>query len=459
VKESQLRKYIRKEVLRENFGGGVYMDASDLAAVWGSIVDAFDMVKVSFKDVLSSTTYAYDVFTAPNLQAIEEAHKDYEARKERIADEYAIAFRKVSENMGNDFRAAVFLMSPGYYLGSKIAMEGPAYYKAVVEYLRESGIYVKEDMQRYSHDSPHYAKMLARAQEDSLMGKTTQFGNNVEFKRFADRIIHKLDIKTGTSGANESVRSDLPIIVERGEKEQVKKSGAILAFEDLTKTLEELEPGKLIEASVAKDYLDLKKKEAEDYVGMINMHLQFIAEVTASKDIQQLQKAIKKMHGGAIKIEGLGDDEVKKIKAAASEIVKSAKSKGKTADIFKTAGMKPPREEKEQLHEDDPPETKQDKGYDSYLEQAAMKVAVMDAVRKFTLVFQDPEKAGEAGEKYIMQLQAVRKKFVDAYTSDISKGDIAILEKSPNGKKLISAMKKGKEAIENAGLLERSSSK
>lgn len=447
--ENQLRKYIRREILKE--GGGVYMDVSDLEAIWGSIVDAFEMVKVSFKDILSSSKYMFDVFTAPNLEEIEKAKTNYQARKERIADEYAATFSKISENMGSDFRAAVFLMAPNYYLGTKLTMQGPVYYKATVEYLREAGIEVKDEMQRYSQDAPHYEKMLARAQEDALMGRTTKYGSNADFADVSKRIIQRLNVKTGVASTSESVKSDLPIIVERDEM-RGKKSYSEFAFEGLSKQVESLDPKQIADPAGVKAYLDLKAKEAQDYAGMINMPLQFVVEAARAKDLKQLRETIKKMQGGAIKIEGLGPEEEKKIVAAAQDIVKTAKADGKTVDVFKAAGMSPPKQEKGQLHEEDPPAGNATTD-DSALEQAAQKVAVMNAIKNFALIFQDPRKAGEQGKNYLMQLDTVKRKFVESYTSDISKEEIEILKKTENGKKLIQTIEKGKRVIESAGLL------
>jgi hypothetical protein len=453
VTESQLRKYIRKEILKES--NGVYMDVSDLTAIWDSIVDAFEMVKVSFKGILSSTKYMFDVFTAPNLEEIEKAKTNYQARKERIADEYAAAFSKISDNMGADFRAATFIMAPNLYLGTRLVMQGPVYYKATVEYLRDAGIEVKDEMQRYSPDAPRYEKMLARAQEDALMGRTTKQGSNVDFTSLSKRIMQKLNTKTGVGGTTESLSTDLPIIVEAGGEEgkKEKKSYATTAFEGLSKQVMEMDPSEMVDPAGAKAYIDLKAKEAQDYVGMINMPLQFVVEAAKAKDLSQLQAVIKKMQGGAIKIEGLGPEEEKKIVAAAQEIVKSAKAEGKTADVFKAAGMPAPKEEKNQLNEEDPADKQGAVQADSALLQAAQKVAVMNAIKNFALIFQDPRKAGEPGKNYLLQLESVKKKFIEAYTSDVSDEDADVLKKTENGKKLLTTIEKGKKAIESAGLL------
>lgn len=451
--EQQLRKYIRKEILKES--GGVYMDASDLAAIWDSVVDAFEIVKVAFKDILSSTTYTIEVFTSPNLEAIEEAKKNFQARKERIADEYASAFGKISENMGADFRAAVFLMAPNYYLGTKLVLEGPAYYKGVVEYLRDAGIEVKDEMQRYSQEVPRYEKMLARAQEDSLMGRTTKYGSNVDFTSVSRRIIQKLNVKTGVAATTESVSGDLPIIVERAEER--KKTYAEVAFESLSKQIEEMDASKIVNPAGSKAYIEEKAKEARDYAGMINMPLQFVAEASQAKDVGQLRETIKKMKGGAIKIEGFGQEEEAKIVAAAQEIVKTAKADGKVAEVFKAAGMNPPKGEKDSLNEEDPPSATSTE--DKLLMQAAQKIATMNAIKKFVSIFQNPQSAGEEGKKYLMQLDAVKKKFVAAYTADFRKEDIEILKKTNEGRKLLETIEKGKRVIESAGLLGAGTSK
>ena len=466
MRESQLRSYIRKEILRES---GVYTTVADLEAIWSSVVDAFELVKVAFKDVLSSTAYVFDVFTAEDLEAIEKAKDNFQARKERIADEYAQAFSKVTENMGADFRAACFLMAPQYYLGSKVLLQGPIYYKDTVEYLRDAGLEVKTEPQRYAYSSTDYGKMLARAQEDSLMGRTTKHGSNADFASLSKSIMKRLNTKTGISTTpTESINHDLPIIVEKADGDKKKSSFAELAFEDLSKQLEGLDSDVFVDSAGVKKYLDLKTKEAEDYAGMINRPLQFVAEAAKAQDIAQLREAVKKMKGGAIKIDGLGPEEEKKIEAAAAELVKKAKENGNTEELFKAAGMKAPQAEKEIISEAEPTDAQSVKGQtpqsgnaktgspnpaDEQLKQAAYKVAVMNAIKNFAMTFQNPAKAGESGAKYLAQLESVKKKFIESYKSDISNEDMEILKKTENGKKLIETMNKGVKMIESAGLL------
>ena len=456
--EHQLRSYIRREILRES--GGVYLNASDLQAIWSSVVDAFEMAKVAFKDVLSSAAYTFDVFTAENLEEIEEAKKNFQARKERIADEYANAFGKIQENMGPDFRAAVFLMAPNYYIGTKFALEGPVAYKGMVEYLKDAGIEVKDEPQRYSPADDDYDRMLSRAQEDSLMGRTTKLGSNVDFSRLSKEITRSLNRKTGVSepsspSTSESLRNDLPIIVEKvtsvNEEEKPQHSEFIQkAMKRVEDAIKDAGPDVFVKAGGAEKMLKEVEDEYKGYVSLLNAHLAGVAELSKAQNLEQAKQALSKMGKGAIKIEGMGPEDEKKVEAAAAEMVKVAKEEGKTEELLKSANMKPLKPaagEKKPISEADvSPE-------DQHLMTAARKVAMQNAISKLVDTFTDPAKAGEDGKKYLAQLNSARQKFLQAFMSNVRKEDVEILKQSENGKKFLTVIQKGKSEISKAGLL------
>lgn len=450
--ETQLRSYIRKEILRES--GGVYLDASDLQAIWSSVVDAFEMAKVAFKDVLSSAVYTFDVFTAENLEEIEAAKKNFQARKERIADEYANAFSKIQENMGPDFRAAVFLMAPNYYIGTKFALEGPVAYKGMVEYLRDAGVEIKDEPQRYSPDADNYDRMLSRAQEDSLMGRTTKLGSNVDFGKISKDIIASLNKKTGVSGtASESRFSDLPIIVEESEKEGKKSPGSDFiqrAMKRVEDAIKEAGPEVFVKAGGAEKMLKEVEAEYKGYVSLLNAHLAGVAELSKAQNLEQAKQALSKMGKGAIKIEGIGPDDEKKVEAAAAEMVKVAKEEGKTEELLKSANMKPLKPTAGEKKPASEAEVSQE---DQHLLTAARKVAMQNAISKLVDTFTDPAKAGEDGKKYLAQLNSARQKFLQEFMKNVRKEDVEILKQSENGKKFLATIQKGKSEISKAGLL------
>ena len=85
--ESQLREYVRRELLREQLlkeNYGVYMSAKDLYDIFDRIKDVWEVTKVAIKDVLSATVYVYDVAVAANGEEIAEARSRFTTRKEKI---------------------------------------------------------------------------------------------------------------------------------------------------------------------------------------------------------------------------------------------------------------------------------------------------------------------------------------------------------------------------------------
>ena len=171
--EAKLRQYVRRELLREDYGA--YMSAQDLYDIFDSIKDVWEVTKVAIKDVLSAAVYVYDVAVAVNGEEIEKARNRYKVDKDKIIDEYAGALKSVQDRMGKDFHMVAFLAAPGPYLLAQTYDKGPQVTKDIVKFLAEAGMDFEMPGKSAKGDPEGTDTGIQQGAYDAIYGKKSNY--------------------------------------------------------------------------------------------------------------------------------------------------------------------------------------------------------------------------------------------------------------------------------------------
>jgi hypothetical protein len=438
VKEEDIRKYVRIEILRE--------DAIERDSFLGTLISAFDDVlkaaKLAFKDILNSTRFLIAVTFATDPETIKQLRESYRNKKEGIISDYQNFFGSLTESMGTDFQFLAYIVAPGPYLAAKVVLEGPGWASDVKAFLNEAGFDFEYPTRRGTDDGSEESKrqnQVTNMLQDQLRGAPMQIR---AFRDAQRKFIEDLDRRLGLTGTSESnaSRTGLPVIVEEKSSgiasisnEEFKQASKFLT-DSLAGFIEKIPAEKLVKPADMKKLIDLKRKTADEYASQLNAPLAFAAKAAKAKDLNELRELIKSQKTGAIRINGLGSETEKNVTDLTKKMIDKAKKEGKQADLLKSAGMQPSNTS------------------DEALTQAAGIVVTKKVIEDFVMTIKDPKSAGEDGKGFIESVESLRKQLIEQYTSDVTSEVRSILTKSKAGKEFLSVHDEGLRKINAAGL-------
>ena len=152
--EEQIRLWIRN-ILKEDrqsrdrpllleFGWS-YVTPEALADTWITpFANVFKAAKVAVKDVASSAKLNLDLLFTFDPDKMEEHHKDWASRKQKINAEYKEVMAPIEDALGTGDAALVgFMMNPAGYLGYRMVKGGAVGAAGVVNDLEEAGFDLK----------------------------------------------------------------------------------------------------------------------------------------------------------------------------------------------------------------------------------------------------------------------------------------------------------------------------
>ena len=437
MNEAKLREYVRRELLKEEYGA--FLTADDLYKVFDSIKDVWKVAKVAIKDVLSASVYVYDVAVAANGEEIAKAREKFTNRKQEIAGEYAGALQSVQERMGKDFHMVAFLAAPGPYLLAQAYDKGPQTAKDVVQFLAEAGM--KFEMPRRDvTGEPESAEAVAQqAMSDAILGKKTSY-TQANFTTRSQEIESALNkvfgVRPTTSEGVAGIRDLLR--EEKGSKslEDAMKGAQKELVKALEAALKDFDMSSVVDPADQKKMLDAKKAEAQEYVGILNAPTKFVVAIGKAKTMADVRKATEFLKGTPYKLEGIGPDEEKKIAEQAKQLAKDAREKKKVEEILKAAESK----------------ASPDKVTDEELYDASVVVLTKNAIEEIAKVFNDPDKAGEKGKKLVQEIEKYKGELLEAFMDDLTDKDLDLMAKSKSGRDLAEVIKAGAAAIKSSGL-------
>jgi len=435
--ETQLRQYVRQELLREEYGA--FLTADDLYKVFDSIKDVWEVTKVAIKDVLSAAVYVYDVAVAVNGEEIAEAKKKFTTRKEKITDLYAGALKSVQERMGKDFHMVAFLAAPGPYLLAQAYDKGPQTAKDVVQFLGEAGMNFEMPSRDVRGDPETAADIGAQAYQDAILGKKTSY-KQADFTARSQEIESALNkvfgIRSTTSEGVTGIRNLLREEKDSKSLDDAMKGAQKGLVKFLEDALKDFDMSKVVDPTDQKSLLDAKQAEAKEYVGILNAPTKFVVAMGKAKTMADVRKATEFLKGTPYKLEGIGPDEEKKIAEQAKQLAKDAREKKKVQEILKAAESK----------------ASPDKVTDEELYDASVVVLTKNAIEEIAKVFNDPDKAGEKGKKLVQEIEKYKAELLEAFMDDLTDKDLEMMAKSKSGRELAEVIRAGASAIKSSGL-------
>lgn len=434
--EQELRKYIRREVLKEGpFSGaiGVVGQGTFLGTLLSSFDTAIETAQLVFKDILTSVHYLVRISFATDREQIEALKEKFKQKKEQIAQDYDQLWKSLDESMSTDFKALAYLMAPGPYIAAKLTMEGPGYGRSLKTYFNEAGFDIELPASKPPPGDP-----AARESHEWGRGIAKDLKT---FKATQAAILAKLDARLGISATTES-KEALPVIVEVSEdrisnddKIPNVKADAERESKSFIDGIENVDDNKLVKPEVATQMLNAKKEEAKSYVDSLNRPGQLLAQLSKAKTLDETRKIVASLKQSPVKINAFSGDEEQKLVEAAKKMVAEAKQKKKQADLFKAAGLDAKQEQT-----------------DEKLLEAAIMVLTKEAIANFIRILSNPQKAGQEGKNLLDAFQVARKEFTDALMEGLDEKDFDLIKKTKHGAELVAILTKGKKDIASAGL-------
>lgn len=435
--EAALRQYVRRELLKEEYGA--YMTAQDLYDIFDSIKDVWEVTKVAIKDVLSAAVYVYDVAVAANGEEIAKAQKRFYDDKQKIAGEYSAALSKVQERMGKDFKMVAFLANPGAYLLVKAYDSGPQAAKDVIQFLAEAGMDFEMPARDAKGEPDDTEIAIRQNQLDSALGKTTSY-TQANFVTFQKDLISRLDAALGMRGTTtEGVSYVRNLLLE--EKSVSKFDNAVKGFQkdmrkELQEKLKDFDMSKIVDPADQKKLLETKKEEAKSYVSILNAPTKFVVAIGKAKTMADVRKATEFLKGTPYRLDGIGPEEEKKIAEQAKQLAKDSKEKKKVKQILDAAESKASPE----------------KVTDEELYDACVVVLTKNAIDSIAKMFEDPDKAGDKAKKLVADIEKYKGELLEAFMDGLTDDDLTFMEKSKSGREFAEVIRGGRDAIRASGL-------
>ncbi len=438
MKEEDIRKYVRLEVLRE--------EATFLGTLLSSFTDVLKVAKIAFKDILNSTRHFIAISFTSNPEKIKQLKERYKTTKEGIISDYQNKIGEITSSMGSDFQFVAYVMAPGQYLAAKAIIEGPGWINDMKDFLRESGFDFDYAERRGEEPETEEEKRDA-----SIANMTQQLlrGAPMQLKAFQDaqrQFINDLDRRLGITGLPEGLQGQelLPVIVEAAsEKRSIPTEKEFkLATRFMTKAFIEavskMPPETLVKPEDMKKLIDFKSNMSKDFVEQLNSPFVFAANAAKAKDISELRNLIKLQSSVAIKISGLGKETDEKIRELSQNLVEKAKKDGKEKELLKSGGIA-------------------GSANDESLFSAAVVIVTKKTIEDFVMTIRDPKAAGEEGKKFLQALESLRTELLEQYSADVTDDVRKVLSKTKEGKAFLKVHDEGLQKIKMAGLPVRSS--
>jgi hypothetical protein len=144
--EKQVRIWIRKILeqdasrIHEQFddwGGG---SSGDLEKVFlDPFQNVFDAIKLSFKDLLTTAKFNWDILVTFDPKKLSEMRSNYRKRREQLDAEHKGLRDKIGEAVGGDFNMAMFMLNPAAYLGALPLAKTWKNREDITDFFKEAG--------------------------------------------------------------------------------------------------------------------------------------------------------------------------------------------------------------------------------------------------------------------------------------------------------------------------------
>ena len=390
----ELRSYIRKEIVLNE--SQYDFSSSDLSKVWDSFTAVFKTTGLALKAIASALVLNFRIVFAVDESEVKKAFRDYEGRSNSISAEYDKVLGPARERL-NDLKPLLFLAAPGAYIANAVVEKGPTFWPEAKTFFREIGIDISEDpgpegaggKSPGSRSERDIAKDM-RAQQSAIQSRLDAIFGLVQQR------------------VDESV-----ILNEANDDKQIDAIASSMIQKFKNSSLG-------IDKKALQSVIDLKKKQSDEYVRIINAPVSFLKKLSAAKTLEEVKGAVTLLKGAPFTLGGIEDITPKNLEDSAVKALKTAIEKKKLEALFKEIGVEAPEDEKQRIE--------------------AIKAYQLRNLLGTTVV--------NARESILSQTEILRKLYLEKFEEDVP---LDILKKIAPDSELERVVSAGLEKIKNAG--------
>lgn len=412
MRESDLRKYVRKEILLQESAPGD-LAYSDVKEIFDAFKNVFTVAGIALKGIASALVLNVEIIFETDPSKMKGHFTSYDTRLARINGEYRQALAEADKAI-SDFSPVLFLTNPAAYAAFHIADSYADNYAATREFLVDIGI--ESGMSPWPQGD-ELDKLLS-----FLAGKGTKSGEGLASTLEKQKTIRtRLDSLFGAR-LSESAASHPGRLIEASKEKAQTMNLADQLDSFIKKTMPKASSEAFgISKESASAVVDLKKSEAEGFAKILESPARFLGLLRSAKSLEDVKAAVATLQQTPFIVGGIDKITPESLEKSARSAVSEAKKKNKVADLLKVVGLKEEPKDEESL------------------------VAFVKAYQLKNLLGQAVVKSSEELSKQIEELRAeLLKKFEED-------APLELVSKVAPGSDLETAMKEGLEKIRNAG--------
>jgi len=307
VREEDLRKYVRREVLLTEAPGD--MDLRDLKEIWNSFTNVFKVMEVGLKSLIAVLLLNIKVTFSQDMEKVKKFFNDYDRVDQNLTRQYLTITAPIIEELG-PIEPLIFITNPGPYLAYKFAEASTSNFEDSLKFLEDTGVIERDWFRRYLKDpllddedgkDPNKKPPTSSAASDAVIGQLNQ-------------IKSRLDSVFG-KGLSESLI--------REEKISFSKEKMLQAFRDAPPDV-----FKVTDKGATALVAEQKRKEAEAMAQMLSAPTLFLDKLSRAKTIEDVKSAIETLKNSSITVDGIGELTPDFLESSARKAIKTAEEKG-----------------------------------------------------------------------------------------------------------------------------------
>ena len=415
MKESELREYVRKEIiLQESVPGD--LQYSDMKELFDSFKNVFTVAGIALKAIASSLVLNVEVFFETDASKLKGYFDSYDNRLGRINSEYKSALAKADELI-SDFSPILFITNPAAYAAFQIADSYADNFADTRDFLRDIGIESSTSSMGRGDEKDLLGRLL-----DFLTGKTTKSGEGIARTLKKQMAIRNQLNRLFGSSFNEAKDTQPSSLNESLEDKKSKMNLADEMTVFFKTKMPKIPPeGFGISKESSAEVISLKKQEAETFAKILESPLEFLRILQSAKTLEEVKRAVVTLKSTPFVVRGIEEITQEKITKSAQSAIAEAKKKGKMEDLLKMIGAKEKPKSEEML------------------------VELVKAYQLRNILGQAVVKSSSELSK---QIEKMRVEFLKKFEEDCS---LKLVTKVAPSSDLEAVMKNGIEKIRNAG--------
>lgn len=305
MKEEDLRKYVRKEVLLTE--AGIAFSEQELKQVWDSFANVFKVLGIGLKSMINVLALNVRVLFTLDNEKIREAFNRYNIASQRLSAEYARVIDPIIENLG-PVEPLILIANPGAYLAYKFAGETSTKFEDSLQFLEDSGLIDKDFIRDFlknpeTIDSDEGSSSEGNGKNRAASAAIMQITN---IKNRLDQVFGNLQ--------RESLIREARLEVNKSQVLQSLRSAPSSIFG--------------IADDDSSKVIALKKKEAEMMASSLRAPTDFLDKLSRAKTINDVKSAIRILKDSPISIDGIGELTPEFLENSAKRVIKTAEEKG-----------------------------------------------------------------------------------------------------------------------------------